>query len=134
MEMKDCAMTDEIFSFQGDDGIDYVWNTTKLYEAVVSGKVKAEKVLIPVDSGLSTHVASRNGVNITHAMTISKDRLSVPLLAVEMPDRTSILVDGNHRVVRAWTEGVTELPGYVVLLEDARPYEVAWVQSIARTT
>lgn len=125
MEMKDCAMTDEIFSFQGDDGINFVWNTTKLYEAVAAGKVKAEKVLIPVDSNLATHVASRNGVNIAHAMSISKDRLSVPLLAVEMPDKTSILIDGNHRVVRAWTEGVGELPGYVVSYEDARTYEVA---------
>lgn len=124
MEMKDCAMTDEIFSFQGDDGIDYVWNTTKLYEAAVAGKVKAEKVLIPVDSSLATHVAARNGVNITHAMSISKDRLSVPLLAIEMSDKTSILVDGNHRVVRAFTEGITELPGYVVAYEDAVAYEV----------
>lgn len=137
MNVFECGLTDQIFSFFGDDGCEYHWNASKIIEALNNDKLTPlARLSIDITDDIYEHVSKKNGIEAHHLVTIDEERLKVPVLFVEFPgkpDPTHVLIDGNHRLVAAYHRGLRKLPAVAFALEDLKPYEVQGIGDLQRT-
>lgn len=125
MKVFECRLTDELFSFIGDDGFTRIWNASEVARAVMEGRLEPkDRFKLDLTDELVAHVAAFNGVEAYHLPTIDEDRLQTPVMCVELPEGTHIIIDGNHRVVVAHKRGLKTLPALMFTQASIEPYEV----------
>ena len=118
------GLGDEIFEHEDyDTGVHRFFNTTRLYRYA---EEHGERILIanPGFEDLARHAEQHHGVEERKINRLCEPHLSRPILGVLWPDGSTCLVDGNHRVVRLWRDGVTEVEMYRVKLSECEPYLV----------
>jgi len=119
MTPEDCHPKDEIFSWLEDDppngsGLELHFNATKLY----AWCCEQEKLLPPngehpdfqlIEAEISLdhvqHIVQRKNVDISYCARLTLERLEEPVLSVLMSDGTTLLIDGNHRLVARAARG-----------------------------
>lgn len=93
------------------------FSISRILEHIASGKLKAEEEQINVGEWFKLHI--RGAVNEEH---LTKVNVRKPVIQAEIrPDRFEI-IDGNHRMERAFREGVEFIDSYRLKGEQLLPY------------
>jgi hypothetical protein len=111
---------DEIFTF-----VKYRFNVTDMLKRMSLGEIRykeqsapitewAEKVLI-LDRGKpdARPMSFFMRIDYSHLQKIDNDRLEVPIV-MAVTKMGAIIVDGNHRVAKAYLQGIDSLPCRVI--------------------
>lgn len=110
----------EIFEHVDMNGVHRFFNITELYPyAVEHGE--------PIISAVAPAVryAEKCGVEEWKIERLCEPYLSRPVLGVLFPDGTTHLVDGSHRIMRLWRDGVRDFKMYrVKSLAECDPFMI----------
>lgn len=105
MIAADCLDTDQVFSHVAGDGTVRHFNCGELMRGAIARTMKPECVVIDLDEGLIAMVRERHGIEPGRLECVDADGLT-PLLIAQFDDGSHVIVDGNHRAVRAWDAGL----------------------------
>lgn len=119
MTLDECDLVDEIFSHVDPDGTLYHFNATKIFDWAIDhlDEVKCGKMAL--DASMIDHVLKNKGIEEWKVERLTEPYASLPVLGVEMDPGDSstgktLTIDGNHRIVRNWRDGKTEVMIVVV--------------------
>jgi hypothetical protein len=125
MKYTECRLTDELFTFVAHDGFERMWNVSAIQRAVVENRLEPrDRLMLGITDDMANHIAKFNGIEAHHLSSIDDERLKVPVMCLELPKGTHIMIDGNHRVVAAHRRGIQALPAMMFTLGMLKPYEV----------
>lgn len=131
MKLTECNTTDEIFTFQTLAGVTYNWNATKVGEAFTSGKLEPVcHMYLDITEADYLHISLNNGIEEDHLLTITPERLKLPVFYAEFPPEegeeypSHVLIDGNHRLVQTYRNGGRRIPAAIFSAESLQPYLV----------
>lgn len=112
MKITDCSLWDEIFTHvDPDTGQVRHFNATAMYVyATVAGHI--EKLTLPLNDQIVEFVKRERGIEQPRVKRLKEPYLSRPIVAVHMADGSTLTVDGHHRIVRRWADGLTEVDAY----------------------
>ncbi len=79
--------------------------------------------LIDVEPGLVKHLWKKHGLEPHRLARLMPEQVDhwPPILIAEHKDR-HIMIDGGHRMVRAYQFGVEQIPGWLISADVWRPY------------
>lgn len=103
-----------IFSWN-EPGTDnnYHWAADQLCKYLAD--TNHEVVLIPIDKDFARTLPALRGLEIERMDRIPLNpNLWTPVVLLNMPDGTHLLVDGNHRYFMSWVFGETEIRTWMV--------------------
>lgn len=126
MDFFDGQPMDQLFTFlPGDGSGTMIINTTALMRHLVETKASV-LAQAPVTREQADYVLKHHGVTKANLDKITDERLLEPILLIETSTTDEnvevVLVDGNHRYVRACDKGLTWLPACIVSQELWRPF------------
>ena len=131
MKHTECDRLDEVFTFHADSGETYHWNATKIAEAFAAGAIEPLcNMYLDITEADYLHVCLNNGIEEDHLLTITPERLNMPVLFAEFPAAegeeypSHVLFDGNHRLVQTYRNGGRRISAVVFAVEDLKPYLV----------
>ena len=131
MKSSECDKYDEVFTFRADSGETYHWNATKIADAFTAGRLEPLcHMYLDITEADYLHVCLNNGIEEDHLLTITPERLRLPVLFAEFPAAegeeypSHVLIDGNHRLVQTYRNGGRRIPAVVFAVEDLKPYLV----------
>ncbi len=131
MKSSECSKYDEVFTFRALTGETYHWNATKIAEAFAAGAIEPLcNMYLDITEADYLHVCLNNGIEEDHLLTITPERLRLPVLFAEFPAAegeeypSHVLIDGNHRLVQTYRNGGRRISAVVFAVEDLTPYLV----------
>lgn len=107
---------DETFSF-----VDYVtgeqwhWHVLRLWQSIRAGQPPFDQVdLGEVDLGAADvdFIYRKHGIEDAGLLRLSAKKLETPGIMCDLPDGTVVVVDGNHRYVRRYRDGLRSMKFY----------------------
>ncbi|WP_245843816.1 hypothetical protein [Oceanobacillus rekensis] len=111
---------DEIFR----NGI-FLFNISRIMEHINKGDLDVEEEQIDINEWFKTHW--HTSVNEDHLPTVD---ITQPTLQAEISPNIHVIIDGNHRIEKAFRDGVSCIHSYkmsgeqlVAYLKDVRGYE-----------
>lgn len=105
MQIHDCRPLDEIFSHEDLDGVTRHFNTSAMVRGVMHSKVTPLYRSIDLSESLVAYIEKNHGVEQSHLSNV-EHTIDNPVVLVEFEDGTSLVVDGNHRIVKRWRKGL----------------------------
>lgn len=131
MKSSECSEYDEVFTFRTLTGETYHWNATKIAEAFAAGRIEPLcNMYLDITEADYLHVCLNNGIEEYHLLTITPERLRLPVLFAEFPAAegeeypSHVLIDGNHRLVQTYRNGGRRIAAVIFAVEDLKPYLV----------
>lgn len=124
MKVLDCGPTDELFTHIDKHGVTRHWNTSAMVRAVFERKVQPHLAECDLTQGLIDHILQHHGVEERSLATLPEKVLEIPVVLAQFADGTSLLVDGNHRVVRRWRKGLKKVHAMVFSEDQWTPFLV----------
>lgn len=124
---------DIIFTHMSHDtGVAHTWNITKLQEWIAAHPPPPDKCkTLAIQTEHVTHVLQKMGIEPHRLARITpQDLIDYPIIAVDWPDGTTSIIDGNHRFARAGLEGLTGIRAYVFAVADLEPFEIDFPQEL----
>jgi len=107
-------------TFEGDEiyhnGV-FNFNITCIIEHIDSGKIQAEKENVNVQEWFKSHF--HGSVNEEHLQIVD---ISKPVIQAEIRPGVFEIIDGNHRMERAYREGIDFVESYKLKGEQLLPY------------
>jgi hypothetical protein len=109
----------EIFEHVDELGVHRFFDVTELRPYAVE---YAERLCCPIEV-IARHVEQRGGIEEWKVLRLREPYLSVPVLSLLWHDGSTLILDGNHRLVRLWRDGVKEFNTYrVKSLAECEPF------------
>lgn len=131
MRSSECDTHDEVFTFRAVSGETYHWNATKIADAFAAGRIEPVcHMYLDITEADYVHVCLNNGIEEEHLLTITPERLRLPVLFAEFPvaegeeHPSHVLFDGNHRLVQTYRNGGRRIAAVIFAVEDLTPYLV----------
>lgn len=93
------------------------FNISRILEDINSGQLDAEKEQVIVKEWFKSHI--RSSVNEEHLPNADIER---PVLQAEIRPGMFKIIDGNHRMERAYREGIEAIKSYKLRGEQLLPY------------
>jgi len=115
--MRVATITDEVFTWEGVDGKKgFTINVTSLWDAVTSGEVAADRVVVPIDPEFVEFVHKHRGIEQGKLDRLDHRHMTLPVLLVQNgPTPYEVLmVDGHHRYVKMFQLGWQEIRAAIV--------------------
>ncbi|GAA0469383.1 hypothetical protein [Alkalibacillus silvisoli] len=109
-----CHEGDEVFA----NGI-FQFNISHMMEHIHSGSLIVKTERIDVNRWFKTHY--RPSVNEKHLQTVD---IKIPVIQAEIRPGKYSIIDGNHRMERAYREGAQYVDSYKLQAEQLVPYFV----------
>ncbi len=103
---------DEIYA----NGI-FTFNISKMLEHIADGKLSAEMQSINVNQWFKTHL--KGVLNEEHLLTVD---ITKPVIQAEIRPNMFEIIDGHHRITKAYREGVESVDSYVLKGEQLIPF------------
>ena len=100
--------TDQVFSHTDLDGVQRHFNTSAMVRAILSRQVVPECGVAPLPEHVVASIRANHGVEEHHLEAVDAN-LDSPCIMVEFEDGKSLVVDGNHRIVRRWDKGLRDV-------------------------
>jgi len=112
----------EIFSFQSPDG-EGVFDVRGIKAALATGKLEFQMYQMDLDLDLVEHARNNHGVEPQRVAALTTADLERPAIGVLFPDGHTVFIDGNHRMVRRWDDGLRTMRFAMVALSlELLPY------------
>jgi hypothetical protein len=131
MKMIDVDPFDELFTHAEDaTGLQTTYNVTRLYAAIAG---VLEEFKIPVEEEHASYCVEKRGVEQDRIQVLYEhpEYLKKPIVFINLPDGTHLLVDGTHRYVVFHMAKAQWIPAYIVPWTVAAPFVV---EDVAQTT
>ncbi len=103
---------DEIYA----NGI-FTFNISRMLEYIADGKLFAEMEHISVGTWFKAHL--KGSVNEEHLLSVD---ITKPVLQAEIRPNRFEIIDGNHRLTKAYRDGVESVDSYVLKGEQLIPF------------
>jgi hypothetical protein len=109
------GVRDEVFTHADEDGTIRHFNATRLFAAIVYGKV-ADFELISFDLTLDQYefMMAHRGVEEPRVARLREPYLSAPGVLCHLPTGRQLLIDGTHRFVRRYRDGLRLMLAFLV--------------------
>lgn len=120
MKSEDVSLLDEVFTHIDEhDRHQTSWNSTALFKRCQVGDIPLGRV--PVDKEHAEFCVEHRGVeqDRIEVLVANVEYLKKPILFVEMPDGSHLLVDGTHRYVVYYAMKLPTIACYMI------PYAIA---------
>lgn len=103
--------------------------------AIKSGKLKPRSEEVDITAWAEKMLALKKGdknhkpfgimigIDYDHLDSITPERLKQPIYIIEMKFG-SLVIDGNHRVAKAFMDGKVMLPAYIISESQARKHKI----------
>lgn len=115
---------EEVFIWQGhgnDPGRRF--QVTHMYESILAGRLKTESIEMALDHTGYELIMRDRGVEEWKVRRLNTMALEIPGLLCHFPsDDSHLLVDGTHRYVRLWRDGIREMACFLLAYDDWQPY------------
>lgn len=95
----------EYFFFRDDVHGDILFDVCAFRRAIINDKVFYTVVEMPVDKDFRDFAATSGQAELEYADSIPLRALRIPILAICWEDGSSTVIDGNNRIVRAFSAG-----------------------------
>lgn len=116
----------EVFSYDSPRLGPFAVDVTGLKEGIAKRAVPFNMYRMTLSEEWVTKTIEHNGCDEAHISRIDPGDLEYPGIALMLaPDGDVVMIDGNHRLVRRWREGMTTFFFAMVTLPDALPYLAA---------
>jgi hypothetical protein len=128
MKLKDCLLTDQIFTHIDPQGVVRHFNASAIWRALfrkdLLGKARVQDVQVTED--LVKFIESNHGIEREHIekRLTAKDVEDIGVLLACFPDGTQCMIDGNHRFVKAHGLGHSTMRAVWIDPEGWEPYLV----------
>lgn len=135
MKVAECGPKDELFSFIADTGEEYHWNATQIVAAFEAGTIEpVANMYLDITEADYIHVSLKNGIEEDHLIHITPERLRVPVVFVEFPEKvpdegpSHVLIDGNHRLVQTYRNGGRRIAAIIFEFDTVAPFLIEDMQ------
>lgn len=116
----DCEPGDVLFT----NAVTGTWNVTRFEQLFMEHQDWFTAITVQLDEVVANYVASMIETDPTHIKALSPERLEFPLYGLWMPDPdhgpdalTVMVIDGHHRLLRLWQDGVREARVIILKVE-----------------
>ncbi|HEY0826620.1 MAG TPA: hypothetical protein VGE40_00845 [Bacilli bacterium] len=99
----------------------FEWNITKLIQHIKHNKSEISTSVIDVSKYYSPDSFFSN-INKVHAQTVD---LSIPVIQAEINCDLYIVIDGHHRLFRAYSDGIKSVDSYKLRVDQHIPFFVS---------
>jgi hypothetical protein len=126
---------DQVFTFTAFDTNETVHvNVSKLSRALHENDVpKARFGMMVLYEELHQMILKQQGIERDHLDSIPLDDVAFePAIVVEDKNNTHIIVDGNHKIVKAYEIGLRRRPAFFVPRESLTPFLYEIPESVSR--
>jgi hypothetical protein len=79
------------------------------------------------------HLRRFHGIEDNHINSISNTRAEEPGIMINFPDKTNVIADGNHRLIKRWELGYREMDFINFTEEEARLAELVIPKDIGES-
>lgn len=100
------------------------YNVTQIKRAIAQEPELFGPVKLPIIKEWAEHLERNHGVEEEWVRGMSRIWRDEPIVVVMMPDEKMLVIDGNHRYVRRYRDGLTEVTAWVVAWETAQQFMV----------
>lgn len=122
--LRKSFVTEEIFDFYFDaEDKTYRFNVRWIKNAIVKGEIPFAMFRATLTKEWYDIILQQAGIEEDRISEIKE--LNRPGLLVIWPDQSSVLIDGNHRLIARWRRGLRHFRYAAVALSDATPY-IKW--------
>jgi hypothetical protein len=90
------------------------FNATDLYRDILAGKVNYSVFVVPFTGSDYLRIVNDNGVEEPRVDRLTYNICRRPILVAQFPQGEHVLIDGNHRVVRRFREGLNYCTAFFV--------------------
>jgi hypothetical protein len=102
-----------VFHFTPDGGQEIMFCVPRLLEMLEQHAEHWELVDVPIDAEAATIIFNRGGLSAERLRDMSMERADEPGLGVILEDGSFLVVDGNHRFFRRYTDGWNSMQFHV---------------------
>jgi hypothetical protein len=95
----------QLFHFTPPGGEEIIFCVPRLVELHDQHPEHWELVEVPIDAEAATIIFNRSGLSVERLRDMSMERADQPGIGVFMEDGSFLVVDGNHRFFRRYTDG-----------------------------
>jgi hypothetical protein len=112
MKLNECGPLDEIFEHEDEETKEHRFfnatslNKLALYACLNNRTDIADWGNTNLDESFINFIVDHRGVEEERIQRLCKPYLDLPVTMIEMADGTSLTVDGHHRMVRLFRDGV----------------------------
>jgi hypothetical protein len=98
------------------------FRVTEMLIAMAEGKLPYEKVISPIDINFARKWLPLRELNLEYVESISPTRLAEPVLGANMPDGTTLLIDGSHRYAACYVRHIPFIQWDIIKHPDWLPF------------
>jgi hypothetical protein len=115
--------TFEIFRFSTPELGEVVFDVRGIKDALAAGKLQFAMYELELEAGMIEHVRTNNGTEAWRIAELTAADLERPGIMALWPDGYTCCIDGNHRMVRRWDDGLRTFRfAMIVLHTTIQPY------------
>jgi len=92
---------------------------SKILEDINDGTLEPKKVRINIEKWLQTHYLCNNNINEEHLPTVNTRK---PIIQAEIKPNHFEIIDGNHRLEKAFRDDKKSINSYKLYVKDLLPY------------
>ena len=107
--LYECRYVFETFAFSCPEYGAVTFDVRGIKDALADRKLKFQMYEMALVPDFVEHVRTNNGVEMQRVAGLSVADLERPPIALLWPDGHSSFIDGNHRIVRRWDDGLRTL-------------------------
>ncbi len=105
----------EMFQYNGDGPAPpMLFRVSALAHKLIAGEVGFIHVTSPIDKEFATKWITQRDLNMTYVHNMPPLWLDDPVLGVEMPDNTVLLIDGSHRYMARYLAKLPTIDYFIV--------------------
>lgn len=107
----DVKWPQQVFTHLDDDGTSRTFLVETMLDFVKNYPTCADLVAgkAPIDSDIANYLRKNAGIEKHRIDRLVEPYSSIPIIGILWPEGTTLIVDGNHRIVRAYEDGKKEL-------------------------
>jgi hypothetical protein len=124
MRPTDCHPMDQIFNHTDPQGVTRHFNASAMTRAILSRKVAPTLMQFELDEHTAKHIEANHGIEEKHLATIDDKMLESPVIMVHFEDGSDLIVDGSHRVVKRWRNGLRTVDAVLFMPGQWEPFLV----------
>ncbi len=112
----------QVFSYRANDGsLDIHVDIEKMYRIIRSNPEKFTLITIGLIETQVNHVRKFNGITISQLAMVSAERMNEPGIMLHRRNGMDVVLDGNHRLVKRFMNGLDYIDMWKVSEHDIRP-------------
>lgn len=124
MRVLDGHPFDQIFTHTDENGVTRHFNCGAIMRAIAQRKITPDFATVDIPESVYQHIQANHGIEEDHLSSITIKMLESPALLAHFDEGSDLLIDGSHRLVKRYRQGLRTIEVLVVQEKDWTPYLV----------